>query len=145
MITKAFDSVNRDLAWHILCCRGAPAKFVAVLRDLHTNHKGIIRAELDSQQVDIDKGFKQGCVLAPDLFNIYLDTIVRQLLQFLSQRGVSISFSINGELQQKHNPAHEELLCILMHADNTALVIEDADSLRVEQWICLTAPLLSGV
>ena len=127
-LTKAFDSVNRDLAWHILSCRGAPAKLVALLRDLHTNHKGIIRAELDSQQVDIDKGYKQGCVLAPELFSVYLDTVVRQLLLFLQQNGVKISFSINGQLQQKQKPTHSDLLWILMYAHDIALITENADS-----------------
>ena len=70
----------------------------------YTKYKGIKHAELDSQQVDIDKGFKQGCVLAPELFNVYLDTVVRQLLPFLQQNYVRTSFSINGQLQQKQNP-----------------------------------------
>ncbi len=78
-LAKAFDSADRDLAWRILLTRGAPPKLVALLKDLHTDHCGIIRAELDSADVHIDKGFKQGCVNAPGLFSIYLDTVVRQL------------------------------------------------------------------
>ena len=115
---------------HLTLPRNA-CKAGCTLRDLHANHAGIIRAELDSQQFDIDKGFKQGCVLAPDLFTVYLDTVVRQLMPFLSESGVSISFSVDGELQQKDTPSHVELLWILMYADDIALVTEDADILRV--------------
>lgn len=73
-ISKAFDSVDRHVAWQILLSRGVPPRLVALIKDLHTSHTAIIRA------VFTDTGFKQGCVLAPDLFNVTLDTIVRQLL-----------------------------------------------------------------
>ena len=61
-LTKAFDSADRDLAWHVLLTRGAPPKLVALLKDLHTDHCGVVRSELDFADVDINKGFKQGCV-----------------------------------------------------------------------------------
>lgn len=70
----------------------------------HTNHKGVIHAEVDSQQVDIGKGFgyrlQARVCLAPDLFNIYLDTVVCQLLRVLEHIGarVSTSFSCLGHV-----------------------------------------------
>ncbi len=88
-LTKAFDSVDRGMAWQILLSRGVPPKLVALIKDLHTNHSVTIRAELDSQP--IITGFKQGCTLAPDLFNIILDTVVRQLLPQLRKLGVKIA------------------------------------------------------
>ena len=53
-----------------------PPKLVALIKDLYTNHSVTIRAELESQPIITDNGFKQGCTLAPDLFTIILDTIV---------------------------------------------------------------------
>ena len=50
-LTKAFDSMERDMAWQILLSRGVPNKLVTLIKDLHTNHSAIIRAELDSQPV----------------------------------------------------------------------------------------------
>ena len=41
-LAKAFDSANRDLAWRILLTRGAPLKLAASLKDLHTDHCGIV-------------------------------------------------------------------------------------------------------
>ena len=61
-LAKTFDSADRDLAWRILLTQGAPPKLVALLKDLHTDHCGIVRAELDSANVHLDKGFKQGSV-----------------------------------------------------------------------------------
>ena len=145
-LTKAFDSVDRSMTWQILSSRGVPAKLVALIRDLHTDHSAIIRAELDSQAVPTDIGYKQGCVLAPDLFNITLDTVVRQLLPQLRQLGVSIVYKIDGQLMHSRKPTHEELMWILMYADDISLVCDDVDNLRTAvtlmdttstQW-CLT-------
>ena len=76
-LTKAFDSVDRGMAWQILLSRGAPQKLVALIKDLHAHPSAIIRSEVDSSPVITKVGFKQGCVLAPPLFNICLDTVVR--------------------------------------------------------------------
>lgn len=46
-------------------------------------HSAGIRAELDSSPVPKDAGFKQGYVLASDLFT--LDDVVRQLLPQLQK------------------------------------------------------------
>ncbi len=71
-LTKAFDSVDREMAWQILLSRGAPQKLVALIRDLHMHHSAVIRSEVDSAPVGTS-GFKQGCVLAPPLFNVCLN------------------------------------------------------------------------
>lgn len=63
--------------------------------------------------------------------NIHLGTVVHQLLPFLHQCAVSVSFCINGQLQQKQNPTLESCFEYLMHADDIAWVTEDADNLRV--------------
>ena len=129
-LTKAFDSVDRGMAWQILLSRGVPPKLVALIKDLHTNHSVTIRAELDFQPIVTDNGFKQGYTLAPDLFNIVLDTIVRQLLPQLRKLGVKIAYKIDGQLMHSRNPDAEELMWILLYADDISLVCDDIKSLR---------------
>ena len=51
---------------------------------------------MDSPSIVTGTGLKQGCVLAPDLFNIVLDTIVRQLLPQLPRLGIKIAYKIDG-------------------------------------------------
>ncbi len=100
-LTKAFDSVDREMAWQILLSRGAPPKLVALIRDLHTHHSAVIRSEVDSAPVGTSVGFKQGCVLAPPLFNVCLDSVIRQLLPQLQQLGVTICYKIDGQLMHE--------------------------------------------
>ena len=126
---KAFDSIDRGLAWQILLHRGAPAKLVALIKDLHTGHCAVIRGAVDSPAVETHAGFKQGCVLAPDLFNLYLDTAVRALLPVLSSLGVRISYKIDGQLRECRNPTHDDLVWILMYADDICLIADNPDNL----------------
>ena len=114
-LTKAFDSVDRGMAWQILLRRSAPPKLVALIKDLHTQHSAIICREVGPPlppppPVKTNVGFKQGCVLAPPLFNICLDTVGRQLLPCLQQLGVIICFKIDGQLRHCKNPTWEELM-----------------------------------
>ena len=97
---------------------------------MYTDHSGIVWAELDSEDVHISKGFKQGCVTAPDLFSIYLDTVVQQLQPLLQRTGVIIQFRINGDLKQVHKPTDEQLMWIFMYTDDIALLAEDTASLK---------------
>ena len=74
-------------------------------------------------------GFKQGCNLAPDLFTITLDTIVKQLLPQLRQLGVTISYKLDGQIMHSRNPTEEDLLWILLYADDISLVCDDIANL----------------
>ena len=71
---------------------------------------------------------KQGCTLAPDLCNIVLGTIVRQLLPQLRKLRVKIAYKIDGQLMHSRNPDAEELMWILLYAHDISLVCADTKS-----------------
>ncbi|DBA82746.1 TPA: hypothetical protein ACH3X1_006975 [Trebouxia sp. C0004] len=66
---KAFDSVDMKMACQILLSRGAPQSLL-LLSGTSTHITQHVRSQVDSTSIDIGVGFKQGCVLAPPLFNI---------------------------------------------------------------------------
>ena len=89
-----------------------------------------MQSSVDSPAVGTDAGFKQGCVLAPELFNLYLDTAVRALLPVLCSVGVKISYKTDGQLRECKNFTHNELVGIVMYADDICLIADDPDNLR---------------
>jgi len=107
--------VDREVAWQILLSRGAPLKLFALIRDLHTHHSAVIRSQVDSVPVGTSVGFKQGRVLAPPLFNVCLDSVIRQLLPQLQRLGVT------------KNPIEEVLMWILLYADDISLACDTAE------------------
>ena len=55
-----------------------------------------LRGREAASPVGTSVGFKQGCVLAPPLFNVCLDSVIRQLLPQLQRLGVTICYKIDG-------------------------------------------------
>ena len=75
-LTKAFDAVNRDLLWNILRIFGCPPTFIAILQQFHTGMCAqVVMAGSQSSSFPVEVGVKQGCVLAPIIFNLLLVAI----------------------------------------------------------------------
>ena len=55
---------------------------------------------------------------------------MRQLLPQLRKLGVKIAYKIDGQLMHSRNPDAEDLMWILLYADDTSLVCDDIESLR---------------
>ena len=95
-LTKAFDSVNREALWACLARLGCPPKFVSITRQLHEGMKGCVLYDGDqSGPFNFNTGVKQGCVIAPTLFSLFLAAFIS--LAAVDQ-GVGIIYRTDGEL-----------------------------------------------
>ena len=97
-LTKAFDSVNKEAPWACLARLGCPPKFVNITRQLHEGMKGCVL--YDGEQYgsfNINTGVKQGCVIAPTLFSIFLAAFI-SLAAVDQAKGVGIIYRTDGEL-----------------------------------------------
>lgn len=75
-LAKAFDTVNRDLLWQILERFGTPPKFLSVLKKLHEDTQATVLAYGErSEPFNINVGVKQGCVIAPVIFNVFMAAV----------------------------------------------------------------------
>ena len=97
-LTKAFDSVNRDALWACLARLACPPKFVNITRQLHEGMKGCVLYDGEqSGSFNINTGVKQGCVIAPTLFSIFLAAFI-SLAAVDQAKGVGIIYRTDGEL-----------------------------------------------
>ena len=72
-LTKAFDLVSRDGLFKILTKISCPPTLLSIVKSFHDDMKGTVLYDgATSDPFTILSGMKQGCVLAPTLFGIFL-------------------------------------------------------------------------
>jgi len=127
-LRKAYDTVNRPALWGVLQHIGISGKLQRLICDLHTGTRSSIRAYGEvSEPFEVNRGVRQGCILAPALFNIFLDHVLRIALD-QCEGGVTIRYLIDGELSSstiaRPDEVHE-LVVSLLYADDMAIVCDD--------------------
>ncbi|GAB4821010.1 hypothetical protein N2152v2_008056 [Parachlorella kessleri] len=96
-LLKAFDSVNRAALWVVLLQSGLPEDLVRVLADLHQDTTCRMRVHSSySQPFRMEFGVQQGCPLAPFLFNVFMDWVVREALAACPDSGVTLQYGFPG-------------------------------------------------
>ena len=81
-LQKAFDRVNRSLLWRILQedHYNVPAKLVRVIRSIYSQCVIKVRTQkIESAEFNIESGVRQGDVLSPLLFIIFMDKCIRDV------------------------------------------------------------------
>ena len=110
---KAFDCVDHNKLWKILKERGVPDHLTCLLRNLYAGQEAIIRTGHGTTDwFQIGKGVRQGCILSPCLFNLYVEYIMRNAGLEEAQAGIKIAGrNINN----------------LRYADDTTLMVESEE------------------
>ena len=90
--TKAFDSIHRGKMEQILLAYGIPKETVAAITILYRNTKVKVRSpDGDTEYFDIVAGVPQGDTLAPYLFIICLDYVLRTSIDKIKENGFELT------------------------------------------------------
>ena len=73
------------------------------------------------EMFDVKVGLRQGCVMSPWLFNVYMDSLVREVKRECVEEGLNLH-SERGEVHWRVN--------MLLYADDTVLMGESEESLQ---------------
>ena len=67
-------TVDRNLLWRVLSRLGVPPQMITVIREFHDRMKACVRSSdgTCSKPFEVNRGLRQGCVLSPPLFNIFI-------------------------------------------------------------------------
>ncbi|GFS03428.1 retrovirus-related Pol polyprotein LINE-1 [Elysia marginata] len=78
--SKAFDKVRHEELFHILNSLGIDGKDLRILKTLHWKQTATVRVGGEhNEETPIAREVRQGCILSPDLFNLYSEMILREL------------------------------------------------------------------
>lgn len=114
---SAFDLIPRHRLWEKLSATNIDRRLLLLIRRLHENTR--IRVRCDrygnlSKEIQSFHGVKQGCVLAPILFNFYINSLVRKM-----------------EDASTHPPNLNNIpIPVLLYADDAALISFSCVGLR---------------
>ena len=137
-LNKAFDTVNREALWTVLESIGCPPKLVSMIRLFHdgTTSQVLSNGNVMDAFV-ISNSVKQGCVLAPVLFNVFFTCMLSHAVQDL-EKGVYICYHLDGSLFDLHRltvkmKSLQTLLQEVLFADDCALVAHAEQSVSEKQ------------
>lgn len=112
---KAFDKVRHDQLIETLLKRRIDLRDIRIISNLYYGQKAIVRVDdRTSEEIEIQRGVRQGCILSPTLFNLYSEDIVRKALD-----DQDIGIEINGKVINN-----------LRYADDTVLLAGTLEDLQ---------------
>ena len=135
-LTKAFDTVNREALWSVLSKLCCPRKFTNLIRLFHDGMQGLVLSNGDtSARFNISNGVKQGCVLAPVLFNLFFTCVLNHALRDLD-RGIYLRYRLDGSLfdlrrLNARTKTVERLVHDALFADDCALMAHTEPDLQI--------------
>ena len=99
-LCKALDSINRNALWKVLRhSYNLPSKIINIIKAFHEETQGVVRYEgQTSKEFPIRSGVKQGDILSPLLFNLYLNAIINSALENHKNIGAKIMYNIKALL-----------------------------------------------
>ena len=92
-LQKAYDTVDRTLLWQVHIRIGVPPQMIAVIQQFHDGMRACVRPDdgICSDWFKVEQGLRQGCVLSPLLFNIFLAAVLTAALQRISEDTVILA------------------------------------------------------
>ena len=112
---KAYDKVWREGLWKVLRDLGYGGRVLAIIKDLYTGLTATVDLNgIVSESISLGAGVRQGCVLSPLLFDLYL----RDLEERLIKEGVGVEIG-----PAKNIPG-------MFFADDIVLLAEGGKSLQ---------------
>ena len=113
-LSKAFDTVPRDILLQKLQGVGIKGKVFNIIRGIYTNDKAYMKIDGKvTKSFPINQGVRQGCVLSPLLFNIYMAELAKDLMAL-----------DNGLMMDNHK------INSIFWADDIVLLCENDDELN---------------
>ena len=94
-LKKAYDSIPRQSLWKALEKCGVPPRMLAVVKSFHEGMHAEVRIGSDTtEKFEVRNGLRQGCTIAPLLFNIYFSGVVANWRGEWAGEGVNVLYKI---------------------------------------------------
>ena len=119
-LEKAYDRVDWEALWEVLRIYGVGGKLLDALKDSYKGSKACVKyGGKISNYFDVGVGVRQGCVMSPWLFNVYMDGVIKEVKAKIAGAGVKMYES--GDMWK---------VWTCLYADDAVLVAESESELQ---------------
>ena len=92
-LKKAYDSIPRQALWRVLKKVGVPPKMLSIIMSFHEGMQAEVSVkDMTTDTIEVMNGLRQGCTLAPTLFNVYYSAVVASWRSRCLPAGVDVRF-----------------------------------------------------
>ena len=88
-LEKAYNRVNREGLWQVPRMYELHGKLLNGIKSMYINSLVCVRVKgSESGCFRINSGERQGCIMSPWLFNVYMDEVLKEVKMGMGRRGV---------------------------------------------------------
>ena len=86
-LEKVYDMVSREALWELLRMYHMGGKLLNVIKSMYVNSLGNVRVKGgESQCFRINSGVRQGCIMSPWLFTVYMAAVMEEVKMEMGRR-----------------------------------------------------------
>lgn len=112
---KTFDKVKHDRFRDLLKKNNLDIRDVTLISNLYYNQRSNVKIGKEiSEEMEIRRGVRQGCILSPLLFNAYSEEIIQEALV-----NETVGIKVNGVLINN-----------IRYADDTVIIADKLEDLQ---------------
>ena len=90
-LEKAYDRVDREALWNVLRIYGVGGQLLDGIKAFYREASACVRVDGElSESFDIGMGVRQGCVMSPWLFNVFMDGCMREMKAKVGNAGAKL-------------------------------------------------------
>ena len=99
-LEKAYDTIDRHGMWQMLRVYGVGGKLLKAVQRFYVDSRVSVLVENGvSEWFPVNIGLRQGCVMSPFLFNVYMDGVVREVNVRVLGKGLELLSANGGRIE----------------------------------------------
>ena len=121
-LEKAYDRIDREAMWRVLGMYGINGQLMKAVQSLYEKSEACVRVcREEGEWFEVGVGLRQGCVMSPWLFNLFMDAVMKEVREKAGDVGVMLR-DVRQNVEWKVE--------WLMFADDTVLVGDSEEKLE---------------
>ena len=90
-LEKAYDRIDREAMWSVLSMYGINGDLLRAIQSLYAESEACVRVcREEGEWFGVKVGLRQGCVMSPWLFNMFMDGVMREVREKAGDIGASM-------------------------------------------------------